>query len=287
MEDMADGGGAGGGNGTDRALVLGGGGLAGIAWQTGMLLGLAEGGVAVTRFDLVVGTSAGSTVAAQLGSGESPAQLFARQTEPHRQAEEVRPPEASGVAQLLEMLTQLNARDGNPGELRRRIGELALAADTMPEPVRRAVIAGRLPSHDWPDWPLWVVAVDAASGAPRIFERGTGVDLVDAVAASSAVPGVWPPVSIAGARYLDGGVRSLSNVDLAHGFRRILLLAPLLEPTALDGSARDQVLALTPDDASLQAFGTDLLDPAVRAPSARAGHAQGRRHAADVAAHWN
>ena len=79
-----------------------------------------------------------------------------------------------------------------------RIGAVALATKTVPETVRREVIAQRLPSHDWPDRVLRVTAIDTATGEFVVFDRDSGVGLIDAVAASCAVPGAWPPVTIAG-----------------------------------------------------------------------------------------
>ena len=92
-----------------------------------------------------------------------------------------------------------------------RIGAVALATETVPEPVRRDVIAQRLPSHDWPDRVLRLTAIDTATGELVVFDRDSGVGLVDAVAASCAVPGAWPPVTIAGRRYMDGGVGQLGQ----------------------------------------------------------------------------
>ncbi len=118
-----------------------------------------------------------------------------------------------------------------PDERRRRLGAMALAADTVDPDVRRAVLVGRLVGNEWPARSLLVTAVDAATGARRVLDRSSGVGLVDAVAASSAVPGVWPPVTIGGARYIDGGVWSVTNADLATGCDRVLVLAPIVDPT--------------------------------------------------------
>jgi NTE family protein len=108
------------------------------------------------------------------------------------------------------------------------------------------------------------------------------------VAASCAVPRVWPPVTIGGRRYIDGGVWSLANVDLAEGCGRVLVLAPLVDPTVHAGLAAlgsaTAVELVTPDDDSVAAFGPDVLDPASRGPSARAGRAQGRNVADRVGA---
>jgi NTE family protein len=282
---------------TDRALVLGGGGVAGIAWQTGVLLGLAESGVDVLDVGLVVGTSAGSTVAAQATSGLSLGELFERQVDPALQT-----PEIAAKLDITEFATAMTdamvgARDAD--DARSRIGAMALAANTVNEAQRRAVIAARLPVDTWPSRRLAVVAVDAHSGESRVFDQESDVDLVDAVTASCAVPGVWPPVTIAGRRYVDGGVRSMENADLAVGFDRVLVLS-LLPPDApsgpwpgLDQQVRAleeqgaKVAVVRPDDASVTAIGVNPLDPATREPAARAGREQGRAEAARVAQVWS
>jgi NTE family protein len=259
------------------ALVLGGGGVAGVAWHTGLLLGLAESGADPSAADLLVGTSAGSTVAAQLGGGHRLGELYARQVDPATLATERTPPVT--VAELLGRLGPIYSAGHDADERRRLLGAMALDTVTVDEEVRRAVIAGRLVGSAWPERPLLVPVVDAASGDRRVLDRASGVDLVDAVAASSAVPGVWPPVTIEGSRYIDGGVWSLTNTDLASGHDRVLVLAPIVDPaleveiTGLGPDVRVEVVR--PDAASIEAFGTDVLDPANREPSARAGHAQG------------
>jgi NTE family protein len=278
----------------ERALVLGGGGLSGIAWETGVLAGLAAGGADVTTADFLLGTSAGATVAAQVGSGLPVTDLFARQTVPARQSAELSP-DLERVIELIESWERLPLEFPDPAELRREIGQRALAAGTVPEAERRAVIAGRLPRHSWPSRKLAVVAVEAHTGEVRMFDQDSGADLVDAVTASCAIPGIWPPVTIDGGRYIDGGTRSATNADLAAGYQRVLILAPMADPVldeqvagltqgAGDGSVKVQVL--TPDEESVAAIGINPLDPGVRAPAAQAGYAQGQRAAAGVARLW-
>ncbi|MBB4687520.1 patatin-like phospholipase family protein [Amycolatopsis jiangsuensis] len=265
-----------------EALVLGGGGVAGIAWTVGLLTGLAEAGNDVTGADLVVGTSAGATVAAQLGSGLGLAGLYARQAEPGLQTEELQ-------AELdLEKFGALLERNVGGPELRRAVGRFALESPTVPQERRRAVIAARLPSHEWPSRALKIVAVEAETGEATVFGNASGVPLVDAVAASGAVPGVWPPVTIGAHRYVDGGVRSGENADYAIGFDRVLVIAPMGEteqpfaerplPEVTDQlrASGAKVAIIGPDAASLEAIGPNVLDPATRTPAAEAGRTQGR-----------
>ncbi len=269
-----------------HALVLGGGGIAGIAWMTGLLTGLSEAGDDLTGADLIIGTSAGANVAAMLGSGLPLPELFARQAEPSRQSAEIMA--ELNVARLAAEIGGYLAGAKSPVEIQRRTGEYALAARTVPEAARRAVIEQRLPAHDWPASGIQVTAVDAETGELRVFDSASDASLVDAVAASSALPGIWPPVSIGGSRYIDGGVRSADNADLAAGFPRITVISPtgfhslipssrpLRHAVARLRAAGSAVTVVVPDGRSAAAIGTNTLDPATRTPAARAGRAQGR-----------
>jgi NTE family protein len=268
-----------------QALVLGGGGVAGVAWTTGLLLGLAEHGQDLTGADLLVGTSAGSVVAAQVASGRPLAELYARQADPAQQTAEI--PAEIDFEKFAADFGGAVTGATDPAEVRRAVGKLAMAAQTVPEAERRAVIAARLPVHEWPSQRVVIVAVDAETGEPRRFDRESGVSLVDAVAASCAVPGVWPPVTIEGRAYVDGGVRSAENADYATGFSRVTVVSPLgadaplpMEKPLLEvlddlraGGA--EVTLITPDEASRAAVGENPLDPATRTPAAEAGRAQG------------
>jgi NTE family protein len=276
-----------------RALVLGGGGITGIAWETGLLLGLARAGVDLADADRLVGTSAGSVVGAQLASGTSLEELYATQLEDP--AGEI----AASVGRLLVLRWAATVLvPGSRAAKRARLGRAAVRAASrpgaVPEAERIAVIRGRVPTDRWPDRDLRITTVDAQDGRFVVLDRHGEVDLVHAVAASCAVPLVWPPVTVAGRRYVDGGVRSATNADVAEGAERAVVVAPL--PRSLSrhhaigaqlaraGVRRSAVLS--PDAAALAAIGKNVLDPARRRASAEAGLAQAAAVAEEVRAVW-
>ena len=296
------------------ALVLGGGGAAGQAWEIGIVAGLAEAGLDMTEAaDLVVGTSAGATTAAWVRSGIPAAELLASVlSEPARPVGQNRErPPSLPMATVFERMRAIGAAATSAADLQRAMGAFGLESDSTLEPgagQRRAVVAARLPRHEWPDRPMIVTAVDAHTGELAAFDRDSGVDLVDAVNASTALPGLVPTVSINGARYIDGGVRSTENADLASGYANVVVLSPLggrsqAPPQAgqFEGLRRDpewgtdlasevealrkqgsRVEVITPDADSRAAFGTNMTDLATRIPAARAGYAQGKQEATRV-----
>jgi NTE family protein len=294
------------------ALVLGGGGAAGNAWEIGIIAGLAEAGLDMTESaDLVIGTSAGATTAAQVRSGIPAAELLASvlsaPVRPVGQHQE--PPPSLPMATVFERMRAIGAAATSAADLHRAMGAFGLESDSVLEPgaaQRRAIVAARLPHPEWPDKPMIVTALDAQTGELTAFDRDSGVDLVDAVTASTALPGLVPTVSINGRRYIDGGVRSPDNADLAAGHANVLVLSPLggrsqtpQEAGQFEGLRRppdwgvdlaSQVEALrkqgshveviTPDTGSRAAMSTNQMDPATRIPAARAGFAQGKQEAA-------
>jgi NTE family protein len=274
-----------------RALVLGGGGITGIAWEWGLLAGLAAAGITLGDADLVVGTSAGSVVGAQVANGLDPSVRYKAQLEPPDKEVAA----ALGPGLMLRFgLAMVGSRA--PQQVRQRIGRLAQRARTAAtEQERVAVIESRLPVKDWPtSRRLAITAVDTETGGFRVFDRESGVPLVLAVAASCAVPGVWPPVTIEGRRYMDGGVRSGANVDLAAEYDRVVVLAPLPRGFGpMPGAAAQvkelggQVALVHPDATAQKAFGRNMLDPATRAAAARAGLAQAPSVVEAVRAVWD
>ncbi|MCW2774090.1 MAG: Patatin [Nocardioides sp.] len=264
-----------------RGLVLGGGGVTGIAWETGLLLGLQDLGVDVTVADAVVGTSAGSVVGAQITTGITLEDLFDHQVSTPRPAPlaSISPVVLAGFAWSL-----LRAR-GDLEAFGRHVGQWSArraAAGKLPSvEARFDAIRERLPIQHWADdGRLLVTAVDAETGALRLFDGSDDVSLVEAVTASCAVPGVYPPVPIQGRSYIDGGARSGSNADLvAATCDRVLAFTPVdraVGPMRTAGQLLGSTphLVVSPDAASVAAIGKNVLDPAQRPASARAGRAQ-------------
>ncbi|MET9634585.1 patatin-like phospholipase family protein [Lentzea sp. NPDC006480] len=272
-----------------RALVLGGGGVTGIAWETGILHGLAAAGVDLTDADLFVGTSAGSVVATQLAGGAALSDLYEGQ---------LLPPDGEIPARLTPWMLVRYALSyvmpGSPAQKRARLGRAAVKARTPSEESRLAVFSSRLSVEDWPVRALKVTAVDVADGKFVAFDRDSGVPLVRAVASSCAVPLVWPPVTIDGHRYMDGGMRSAANVDLAAGCERVVVVAPLTRAASAAATPQAQAarlgvpsIVVSPSAEALAAFGSNLLDPARRKPAAEAGFAQAASVADAVRDVWN
>ncbi len=276
-----------------RALVLGGGGVAGVAWEIGVIDALAQAGVFVRDADRIVGTSAGAAVGAQLCTSESIESLCARQLVPARESAEL---EVAFDVEAIANVVLASLEEGlEPQDMRARLGALALGTDTVEESVRRAVIVSRLSEHSWSTRDLLITAVDAHSGEFVTFDRHSSVDLVDAVAASCAVPGVWPPVTIGSSRFIDGGVRSVVNLDLAADCDTVIVIAPSV--MGFGGSVLEQADALrasgvvveviAADERAIEVFGPNVLDPATRAPSLAEGRRQGAEAAQRIATVWS
>lgn len=287
-----------------RALVIAGGGAAGNAWALGIIAGLADGGADVSRADLVIGTSSGSTVAAQITSGTRPSDLYASilAEQPPARATALRRGPASGVSgqSYLDWSNAVIASAADASDMRRRMGAAALERDESDgaEGIRwRDVVARRLPRAEWPDQRVLITSVDARTGEPVVFDRSSGVDLVDAVAASTSAMNPYP---IGEGRYLNGSYRRSENADLAAGYGRVLILVPFGGRTrvplewGMDLSAQvsdlegggSLVETVYPDATTRDLFDANALDPATRLQAARGGYAQGRSLAGQLVGFW-
>lgn len=290
----------------ERALVLGGGGSTGNAWLIGVIAGLFDAGLNVTEADLVIGTSAGSTAAAQI-AGSTPTELLAAvlAAAPQQRTVPVGSDGGRGptrpATDHLERTGKIIAASEDAADMRRRMGAAALdrdaASDGSGQARWRETVAARLPSQCWPQRAALVTAVDAHTGEPVVFDRHSGVDLVDAVAASCASGFAY---RIGDNRYIDGGYRRNENADLAAGFGRVLVLSPFggrsrtplewgmhLAAQVDELRARgSRVETIFPDSHAEHMFGANAMDLSLRPPAARAGYNQGRALAGQLTEFW-
>ncbi len=296
-----------------RALVLGGGGPVGIAWESGLVAGLAQAGVDLGTADFTMGTSAGSFVGARLALGAD-CKTFADPILADRiPGDEDRPRSAAtstsaappDLSKLMTLMGEAQGGTRNPAEVRAEIGAFALGAPTMSEDEFIATFGRSFASQPvdaWPERGFACTAVDALTGAFQLWTAESGVGVVRAVASSCSVPGVYPPVTLNGRRYIDGGMRSSTNADMATGHELVVVVALRLgagggalgeaiakrfneEIESLkDGGAT--VVVITPDEDSIAAFGPNLMDFRRRPGAAAAGVAQGRAYAADLKPYW-
>jgi NTE family protein len=250
---------------------------------------MADAGLDVRNADLFVGTSSGSRVALHLASGAAHEDEYQRRLQPGAPSSE-RPPVVDWVG-ILDGVARAKEAGGSRTEIMRRIGSLAVAAASGRNgSSRREIVAAQLPMVTWPEKRVLIVTVNAETGQRRAFDSDSGIDLVDAVIASTAFFG-WPPTLFQGEHYIDGGFYSSDNADLATGFDRVMVLAlktppnvPYKKLVSLDEGVKTLqdsgvlVEVIQPDEntsAALAAAG-GVMNPGISAPAARAGRVQGR-----------
>lgn len=267
-----------------RAIVLGSGGATGIAWELGVLAGLSRAGLPLDA-DLVVGTSAGAVVAARLTTaGVLPGLDGAQQRAGSLGA--------GHVARLL--AAQLYPSRRHAVAWLGRRATMAWTASAEAEWVER--VGPGLSGLPWPS-NLVIVATDVASGRPAFFSAGQPADLAAAVAASCAVPGVFPAVRIDGRLHFDGGLRSPANLDIAAGADVVIAVAPLsgavrahrrpAHQAAQLAKTGVRVVLIEPDLAGKAAMGPDLLAPERSERAFAAGLAAGARHSEAALSAWH
>jgi len=215
-------------------------------------------------------------------------------------------PAAPNLMPLMRMMQEAAAGTRDPKEVRKEIGAFALGAKTVDEETFIKSFGRQLSGAQADGWPTKAyacTAVDAENGEFVVWNNDSKVGLARAVASSCSVPGVYPPITIDGRRYIDGGMRSGTNADVAKGHDVVVVIALRIggadpaqaerqravldrELKALtDAGARVELI--TPDEASQAAFGANLMDARVRPVAAKAGLAQGRTLAASFKAKWD
>ena len=281
-----------------RALVLAGGGYVASSWEIGLVAGIADAGLDLRDADLFVGTSAGARVALDLTGGEPLETIYQRRAE--SDGPPLGAPPRIDWARIKAGVAEARQAGGSPADILRKYGALALETAVGTAAERRPAVAGQIPLAAWPDQRVLITAINAETGERRAFDRDSGIDVVDAVIATTAAFGA-PPLPFEGHHYIDGGYYSGDNADLAAGYDRVLILSLIAPPEAMRlvtleaavetlraGGA--QVEVIHPDAATMEALVATggQMNPASGRPAAIAGRLQGQRDAASgaLAAFW-
>jgi NTE family protein len=280
-----------------RALILAGGGYVASSWEIGLITGMADAGVDVRNADLFVGTSSGARVALDMTSGRALEDIYRGRAGQDRAALE--PPSRVDWAMIRKGVEEAKQAGGSVVEILRRYGALALAVGVGTGSERRKSVSAQLPLQSWPKQNVLIAAVNAETGERCAFDQNSGIDLVDAVIATTASFGS-PPVLFNGRHYIDGGYYSSDNADLAFAYERVLILALRSPPQAmrlvpvesgvetLRGSGA-QVTVVHPDEETLVALVATggQMNSASGRPAAIAGRLQGQRVASErIAPFW-
>jgi len=293
---------------TKRALVLSGGGPVGIAWETGLLAGLHDGGVDVGRSNLFVGTSAGSAVGALLALGRTPpemAERLRRQIDggnaraQHDAAQSV----PTDLTRLMRAMETMHRGGAERDAALRDVLSLAVETKTIGEEAFIASFGRQIGDARWPAKRYLCTTMAVDDGSVVVWDEASGVPLARAVASSCSVPGIYPPITIRGKRYTDGP-RSITSAQLAAGHDRVLIALVRIagsDETALARAAAAQLDAelrairdaggtacvVSPDADAVRAFGVDLMNFRLRGVALDAGMRQGRAIARELAGFWN
>ena len=271
------------------------------SWEISLVTGMADAGLDLRNADLFVGTSAGARVALDLTSGKPLEQIYQGRVgrdEPPPQAPRNKPPAAIDWGRIKAGVDDARQRGGSPAEILRRYGALALATADGTGTDRRKTVAAQLPLQAWPEQRVLIAAVNAETGERRAFDRTSGIDLVNALIATTASFGA-PPLLFEGHHYLDGGYYSSDNADLAIGHDRVLIIAlrsppeamrlvPIESSVELLQAAGAQVEVIHPDEETLAALAPSggQMNPASGRPAAIAGRLQGQRAGRHIGSFW-
>lgn len=246
-----------------RSVILGGGGVPGAAWMAGLAAELRRRGIDLAAADSIVGTSAGAVVGAALVAGRD-LDSFADDPRPPGSTQ---PPSAVKFELVATVFGVLFDRSRDRDAARREVGRLAMA-ETPAQPSDFAPIEWLVGGSDWPDDRLRVAVVDAATGQRHVWGRGSGVPLATAVTASRSFPGAFAPVVVENLYYIDGGVWSPTNADLAADSDIAVVIEPLahrfppeLVQAELAATETGTVVRFGPDAATIDVLNTYAIHP--------------------------
>jgi NTE family protein len=274
-----------------RAVVLGGGGVTGMAWEIGIITALLQEGIDLADANVIIGTSAGSFVGAALSSGYDMRKLYDFQFVPNTSEVNV-----SVSPEIMKLWTEafLCGKD-DKNKIGKMFGDIAKKYPSkISKGKRQSVVKSRLVTTLWPS-KLKVTAIDAETGKLHVFDKDSGTTLINAVNASGAVPGLWPSITFNGRDWIDGGMVSSTNAHLADGYGKVVILSPMPQKYGLIPSVKEDVAQMqkradisliVPDSDSILAIGKNPYDPTHAALSAKAGFIQGIKESSLIRKIW-
>ena len=275
-------------------LLLGGGGSVGIAWENGVLAGLVDAiGFEPAKSTVIVGTSAGSSVGADMALGKDPHDALALDRGSKSPRPSLPPPdlEKGAFAEIIALM--LSPKAGTP-ETVARIAEIAKDANTaLSEDQFVGMFKKTVGTDEWPDVDFRPTATTCSSGKPKFWTAADGVPLSRAVASSCAIPGYFPTVSHAGEHYMDGarGPQYHTGMLKDLGLDTALFIGPKIAIPRISEMLLDDMAALEATGVRvhtilgserLAALGLNLMDYSKRPEAFECGLADGADHAALV-----
>ena len=278
----------------EKALVLGGGGITGIAWESGVLAGLIDSGVLVNHADKILGSSAGSYVGSILANGQNMKTYYEQLANNRDNADN-----AQLDPSLFELWREAFVQGKTDEQvIGKYLGDIInKSPSTVSFEERERSVRKRIGNVDWTPQ-LEITAINAKTGTLESFNETSDISLIEAVMASGAVPGIWPHVDMLGASWIDGGMISSTNARLMANYKDIIILAPLDQKQGLVPSVYEDVETLktnsnvtliTPDQDSRNIIGTNIYSSQHIKEIGDAGYQQGKligRDALDELKHW-
>jgi NTE family protein len=278
----------------EKALVLGGGGITGIAWESGVLAGLIDSGILVNHADKILGSSAGSYVGSILANGQNMKTYYEQLANNRDNADN-----AQLDPSLFELWREAFVQGKTDEQvIGKYLGDIInKSPSTVSFEERERSVRKRIGNVDWTPQ-LEITAINAKTGTLESFNETSDISLIEAVMASGAVPGIWPHVDMLGASWIDGGMISSTNARLMANYKDIIILAPLDQKQGLVPSVYEDVETLktnsnvtliTPDQDSRNIIGTNIYSSQHIKEIGDAGYQQGKligRDALDELKHW-
>jgi NTE family protein len=281
-----------------KAIILGGGGRYGNSWELGYLFGLEKAGISIRNADVIVGTSAGSKVGTLLSSDLNWKEIWEEQIE--KASNEDSPISNEDMNKLFKEYNEIALKSVSPKDWVIKMGEISLKTPNIQDETSRISDIGKDLGSIKPVWPeqLRIIVTNLERSERIVLSKDSNVDILEALAASTALPGVWRPVNIKGNYYYDGGSYSMENPDVVKDADIMLILStdlPIATPYKLDELIQKQenngvkTKLIKPANEVrevLKSFNFNTMDQKLRPLTALAGVRQGEKDAEQIREFW-